>query len=266
MDIWEKIESRENTNAVNTQQSSIDIVYGLGVSEDDADVDSTLQATISAFWNGLPYQSYHKKHVGGGYWEATVHYGAKEPKKAGDQTFSFDTTGGTVKLTKSLGTHRYTNTTPIENDGNINVQKDGNVEGVEITIPKFAFNLGRIIADPLPDDYVQALYDLTGKVNNAEVTLDVQGINLTFQPGEVLFKGATGEKRSIEDWRFSLHCDCSKNAAGLSFSDITGVAKKGWEYLWVQYRPTAWFNPTPRAHQVNVERVYETADLNPLFE
>ena len=77
------------------------------------------------------------------------------------------------------------------------------------------------------DDYKTAMFQLTGKVN----ILAFRG----FEVGEVLFLGATGAKRGSEDWEITFRFAASRNRTGITSGTITGIAKKGWEYLWVRY-------------------------------
>src|SRR6185369_9776062 len=83
-------------------------------------------------------------------------------------------------------------TTPTPFHKCINVQQDGKPEGVEITIPQFAFTMQRLITLPLSSGYVNALYRLTGCVNADTMIVNAIGTLMTFQIGELLFLGATG--------------------------------------------------------------------------
>jgi len=38
-----------------------------------------------------------------------------------------------------------------------------------------------------------------------------------------------------EDWEIAFKFAASPNATDLTVGDITGIEKKGWEYLWVRY-------------------------------
>jgi hypothetical protein len=51
----------------------------------------------------------------------------------------------------------------------------------------------------------------------------------------VLFQGASGSQRGQEDWEITFSFAASPNATDLTVGDITGIEKKGWEYLWVRY-------------------------------
>jgi hypothetical protein len=56
-----------------------------------------------------------------------------------------------------------------------------------------------------------------------------------FTKGEVLFLGASGSKRGLEDWEITFRFAASPNVTGLSLGSITGIAKEGWNYLWVRF-------------------------------
>ncbi|MBL8747065.1 MAG: hypothetical protein JNK58_12015, partial [Phycisphaerae bacterium] len=74
------------------------------------------------------------------------------------------------------------------------------------------------------------LFALTGKVNSDPFR--------EFQAGEVLFLGASGSKREAsggEDWEITFRFAASPNRTGIVVGPITGISKKGWEYLWVRY-------------------------------
>jgi len=56
-----------------------------------------------------------------------------------------------------------------------------------------------------------------------------------FAAGECLFLGAAGSKRGSGDWEITYRFAASPNVTNLTIGDITGINKKGWEYLWVRY-------------------------------
>jgi hypothetical protein len=65
--IIEKFDSRETT--VGIENPSVDLLYMVSGTEDDAAVRATVEATIPAIYAGLVFQSYHIAHQGGGVWE-----------------------------------------------------------------------------------------------------------------------------------------------------------------------------------------------------
>ena len=145
--------------------------------------------------------------------------------------FAFDTGGGTKHINQSLKTDgRYPNTAP-DFAGAIGVDKEGNVNGVDVTMPVLNFtethtlNGGRVTTS-----YKKTLAALTGTVNS--------GSFRGFSRGEVLFLGASGTKRSKKasaPWEITYRFAVSPNQAGLQVGDIKVTRKYGWDYLWVRY-------------------------------
>jgi hypothetical protein len=88
--IVEKYDSRETT--VGVENPSVDLLYVVDGTEDDAAVRALVQATIPAIYANLVFQNYHIAHQGG-VWEVSVRYGKREPKEPGQSSFSFDTGG-----------------------------------------------------------------------------------------------------------------------------------------------------------------------------
>jgi hypothetical protein len=199
--------------------------------------------------------------------------GGSSTKESGESSFTFDTAGATQHLTQSRGTTIYQRTgTAFAPDckGAIGVTNDS-VEGVDTIIPQFEFEITRYIA---PEDMTQAfigkLYQLTGKVNNAPVTFNAEGIQIQLQAGECLFMGARGSKRGKGDWELSLRYGGSPNVADLFPGGpfVGPVVKKGWQYAWTLYEDvedTDAMKVIKRPIGCYIEDVYEEADLSPLI-
>jgi len=122
-----------------------------------------------------------------------------------------------------------------------------------------------IIADAkVTSAYKGRLVALTGNTNSATWG--------DFEIGEVLFLGASGSKRGKGDWEITFNFAASPNMTDLSVGDITGIAKKGWEYLWIEYDESddqAAMHVVKRPFAVHVERVYpedDFAKLDPDWE
>ncbi len=197
-----------------------------------------------------------------GFYLATATYGsADQQKDTNESSFSFDTTGGTFKILQSketVNSYAASGTAP-DMKGAINASADG-VEGVDITIPQYAFSETHYLPDTdVTDTYKGTLYALTGTVCNASF----KGC----AAGEGLFLGARGQKRGRGDWEITFLFAASPNATGLTIGPCTGVAKQGWEYLWVWYVKKTQgtgvnkiLTQTPKF--VYVERVYDDADFS----
>lgn len=195
-------------------------------------------------------------------WEGEVSWGKIDPPETGDSSFSFDTSGGNQHVTQSLatvGTHAAPGLTAPNFKGAIGVTT-GSVDGVDITIPVYSFSETHYIDVALVTaGYKATLFGLTGTVNN--------GAFRGFSAGEVLFLGASGSQRGEEDWEISFRFVASPNVTGLVVGDITGIAKGGWEYLWVRYRDeedTAAKALVKRPVAAYVEQVYPAGDFSGL--
>jgi hypothetical protein len=156
-----------------------------------------------------------------------VLYGPSDP---GDFTTSFDTTGGSQHITQSeLTVNAYPAGAP-DMQGAIGF--DGQrVSGTDIVIPNYAFSETHIkTMAQVNTSYRHTLANLTGCVNNASFR--------GFADGEVLFRGVSGQLVTIENdkkWQLTFQFAASPNRTGMTIGGITGVAKAGWDYLWVLY-------------------------------
>lgn len=110
----------------------------------------------------------------------------------------------------------------------INVQPDGEVEGVDIFAPTSTFSLNFTNNSSFfTSTRRNLIQNLTGKTNS-----DIwQG----HQPGELLFLGASGRIANNGESTLKLSFSRRANVTGLAIGGITGINKKGWEYLWVSY-------------------------------
>jgi hypothetical protein len=256
--ILEKFNSRQET--VSVESPSADLEFMVMGTEDEAEVKALVEGTIPALYVGLVFQSYHIEHQGGGIWEASARYGTKEPKKPGESSFSFDTGGGTQHLTQSKETIdriALPGEDPPDFKGAIGVSNDS-VEGTDITIPVYNFTETHYIPIArITQAYKKKLFELTGTVNDA----DFKG----FEAGEVLFMGASGSQRGKDDWEITYRFAVSPNANNLVVGDMNGIAKKGWEYLWVRYADAEDENVLVKQPvAVYIERVYDEGDFSEL--
>lgn len=197
-------------------------------------------------------------------WEGVAHYGAYapvEPPETGDSTYQFDTGGGTEHITQSIATiaryKRPTDPKPAPNHhGAIGVAGD-NIEGVDITVPTYNWSETHYIATAyVTQAYRLTLANLTGHVNMAPFR--------GFAGGEVLFLNAQGAVRGEDDWEISYRFAAQPNRSGIVVGTITGITKRGWEYMWVQYleeKDAAAKAAVRRPKSVYIEQVYYEADF-----
>jgi len=240
--LTEKLDSRRWTTGEN---ASVEMTFTLRGTSSDTEALVTLQNSTATSYNGLVRQSIQiepewvDESAADGLWNATVRYGLRPPPELEEWTFSFDTTGGTQHITQSIATvARYAppGKTAPDFGGAIGVTHDS-VEGVDIATAVFNFTLRRRI--PVAQwtaAYVTGLYALTGKVNSTGFWISIRGDRYEFAAGEVLFMGASADESTASDFvDITYRFAASPNRTGITVGDITGIAKKGWEYLWVRY-------------------------------
>ncbi len=260
--LTEKLDSRKWTTGDN---ASVEMVYILTGTSDDVTAKNLIASSTAGTYNGLVRQSIQIEPewvdttTGDGQWIATVRYGIRPPTEVGESSFSFDTSGGTQHITQSLATvHRYgaPGMTAPDFGGAVGVTHD-NVEGVDITVPVYSFSETHYLdAAVVTLAYKGTLFNLTGKVNSASF----KGL----AAGECLFLGASGSRRGAEDWEITYRFAGSPNRSGLVVGPITGISKKGWEYMWVRYADSedaAAKAIVKKPVAVYIERVYEEGNF-----
>ena len=261
--VREKFDSPQVSTGTNPSAELRFIIKG---TEDDAaarvELAVAAPSVFDLYGTGLvflPRAGLSLEHLGYELWEGVVRY---EPGPSPEEAqFSFDTGGGTQHITQSLATQRYAppGETAPNCYGAIGVTADS-IEGVDITVPVYQFSETHYLAPELVTDaYKGILFLLTGRVNG--------GPFRNFAAGECLFLGASGSKRGSGDWEITYRFAASPNVTGLAIGDITGIAKKGWEYLWVRYQDAEtddgkWLIKKPVA--VYVEQVYPAGDFSGL--
>ena len=222
-------------------------------------IQAVRSATPTAY-NGMDRGEIGLEPVSDSIWEAAVKYAAPSATlQEGESSYNFDTSGGTQHITQALShvaSYAPAGKTAPDFKGAIGVTA-GSVDGVDITVPVYTFSETHILAaDDVDNTYKGKLFALTGKTNNA----GFKG----FATGECLFLGASGSKRGSGDWEITFHFAASPNKTGLSVGDITGIAKKGWEYLWVRYEDdvdTTAGAMVKKPVAVYIEKVYDEGNF-----
>jgi len=169
------------------------------------------------------------ERVGETEWKAAVKYGIRKGQNPASSSYDFDTGGGTTHLASSIATiNSYAASGTAPDFGNlIGVTKDS-VEGVDVTIPQFRFSeTHEFSTSTITGAYKLTLFSLTGCVNNETF----KGLSA----GECLFLGASGAQKGEEDWSITYSFAAQPNASSLSVGSISGIVKRGWDYLWVRY-------------------------------
>ena len=223
-----------------TGRSSIDVPYLIEEAADELAMIVEADASIPKVFLGLPLQSVSlEEHIEVETWRLLAHYESVGIDTAGggeESSFSFDTGGGTFHLTQSDSTVAYAPPMKVPPATGGSIGYDGeHIQGVDITVPVYNFQETHYLpVATVTTGYKVGLADLTGKVND--------GSFKGFAAGEVLFLGASGSRRNEEKWAITFRFARQPNetgivvGAGLPAAEIiSGIEKKGWQYLWVRY-------------------------------
>ena len=174
-----------------------------------------------------------------GIWDGSANYGPVKLPDAGDWTWDFDCTPETIHVThgvrhiRDYGSPSFPGAAP-NHQGAIGVTADGSIEGCDWYGPKFEWNEKHVLQYTGAADAWQLatnLANFAGCLNSG----NFRG----FGPGCVLFVGASGGRSTTRPGLFDLtvRFRAQGDATGLVIGDITGIAKKAWEYLWVESKP-----------------------------
>jgi hypothetical protein len=196
-------------------------------------------------------------NLAGGVWDIDAEFGPADKKEpaSGDHKWSFDTTGATKHITQAIehiDTYVASGATEIDHKGAIGVTDDA-VEGVDVPDRAFKWSeTWQLALAAYGFAFSTVLGDLTGRVNNTYFR--------GFPAYTVRFDGATGSQSPQDSAiiEITYNFAVSPSETGLVIGDITGIAKTGWDYLWVRYETaddaTA-KKTTPKPRQVEVDRV-----------
>lgn len=256
--MYEKFGSRQanETTGPGSREQLRYVMYG---TSNDLAIKAHLEANAPPTYDGLVAENYTIEQVGPDLWDAVVSYvdparKQEAPLLVTSYTYDFDMSGGTFHISHGLAVRSYP-TSALSHNGAINV-RHGSAEGIDIVVPMMRVSIRkRVPRAIITDAYLMILEGLAGKVNDAPFRGRAKG--------EVLFLGPSGTQGTEVDPEVSYQFMVSRNVTGLTIGTITGIEKKGHEYLWVDYEddPAATgLSKKPRA--VYVHQVYEYGDFS----
>jgi hypothetical protein len=237
------------------QSAGRELVYTIFDATDEDEASAILGLTAPATYQGLVLESLSAEPQGNDVWKGFARY-----VRLNDSEFTFDTGGGTNRVTQSLATvasYAPSGLTAPDFQGAIGVSDD-RVEGADIPGRTYQFTETHTLADgAVTSGYKGYLFQLTGRYNNATFK--------GFAAGECLLLGVSGSKRGDENWRLTFRFACQPNLSSLVIGDITVTAKLGWHYLWVRYadyEDSIAYALVKRPVAAYVERVLEPGDFS----
>jgi hypothetical protein len=211
---------------VGYDNSSRELVFDIQGTDSEDDVLTLITGQAPTTYEGLVLSNIEAEPIGFELWKGHARYAVL------DVEYTFDTGGGSAKITQSLATLNFFTpdaSTPPNFQGAIGVSNDA-VEGVEIPQRKYDFTeTHKWLDTDMTAAYKQILYQLTGSVNKAAF----KGLNA----GECLFLGVTGSKRGNDFWSLTYRFSGSQNATTTNPILVAGmtITKNGWDYLWYRY-------------------------------
>lgn len=214
--------------------------------------------------------------IGAGIFDGEVEYtyfGPKEPREDGDTSVGSlqgGTGGGSIHLNYSLSTVQaysasgYSAAT-TDNKNAIAVETGGGameVKGTDIPARLFRFTTKKLVSDgSVTPAYFSALYAMTTCVNSAAYRPHPKMPN--FAAGELLLEDFRFDQQDDATWEFTFYWSASPNVTDLAIGDISGIAKKGWEFLWLSYIEKVQSDQrVKRPVRAYVEQVFYTANFS----
>lgn len=215
-------------------------------------------AYAPAIWNGLYRKNADLEEVGNGEWTLIVRYGTQSSEEGDPPTWSFDISTQSFRITQALEhIADYPAGSAPDHKGAIGVRSDGNglrPEGTDVQIPYFTWEETHYVAASLiTPAYLRTLETLVGSTNETSFRI--------WTARELLMMGVSGQSRAEKPVGLTFRFAAARTLTGLTFGSITGVDKKGHEYLWFEYGNDADndnFVAPPIA--VHVERIYPDGD------
>lgn len=190
-------------------------------------------------------------------WRGTVAYSKR--LAVSESSYQFETGGGSTHITHSLQTMQVQPAAGWSAPNFYNaIGWDGKqINGCDIVSPVYNFSETHVLAAAsVTAAYKLALFRATGKFNNATFK--------GFAAGEALFLGASGTKRAdADEWEINYRFAASENVTGLAVGGITGINKRGWDYLWLSFADDTSANILIKRPVVAiVEQVYYSHDFS----
>ncbi len=264
MSAWIRQKIKSPAFQINMADSSVDLEYTIG---DEPNYDNALillatTAPAAQLLDGwlLEKVEYSLTPTSHDMYDATVRYTKrsreKEELQEGESSYQFETGGGTIHLTHALSTTKYGGVNAPEVNNAIDFDGE-TIKGADIQSAVYNFSETHVLpAADVDAAYKLALFRATGKTNN--------GSFKGFAAGEALFLGASGSQRGDESWEINYRFSAQENKTGLSIGGINSIDKKGWEFLWVNWRvvaDTTSGRTKPEAIGVYVQKLYEDHDF-----
>ena len=209
---------------------------------EDPDVAITYGPDIGNIVGGLYVLDKKAKRVSPNACIVTIEFGEKRPKQESgpgsgqplpqvppSSYLSFDTSVATEHIVRARAQTRY-GSPDFDPVDVIGANEKGDVEGVDIYMPSFAWETVKYWDnDDVDAAYVNLLYRYSRSVNSS--TFDI------FDAGESFFLGARGTRMSTTRWEIFYRFLAAPNEtiAVTIDGEVHNIPKKGWQYIWYRH-------------------------------
>lgn len=283
---------RPGSGSMTLNPPTLEKLHVISGVEDEDRVLATARLLLPPYYDSsigrLWRQNIVSRRVGFKLYHLDVPYGRFQTQTL-EYTFSGTTQGGTIN--QRCGEHiadYYASATVTPNHrGLIGVGKEGNVEGVDVIIPTIDLQVDiKYPVGHVTIEWVRQVAGITGRMNLLKF--------LSFQPGEVLYKGMTFRDGTHIETEVSHHFGVSFNQTDIKIAGIDGnirrlgndgaviiggtvipdtngetyptttVGKYGWDVGWIEYEgdPNATTAGQYKPRAFHVERVYQAATFS----
>lgn len=265
---------KEAPQTASAEDSTAKVTYFVtDVADENAALNDLINNAPATLGNMTIGQYEIASRVGEDKWVGVVNYTLKDSPEfkakeldgsagaANAQVFNFNTGQQTVNLKQAVAPVARYGPAGLNDakdyKGAINVTQNG-VQGVDIVVPTYDFSLTHYLDQSIVDDNYKAnIKDAAGKVNNATY--------LGHGQRELLFMGASGSVKGADEYEVTYRWMYSPTKTNITIDNITVAEKKGWDYLWVDYKEDD--DPVLNARvQVPVgayvDQVYEETDMS----
>lgn len=238
--VAEKPKGRKYSGALASRKVSRE--YVIVGATDEGDARTALLAAVPLLVDGLVIDSPDVDEVYNGIFDGVVTWitpTKKDQKEEDDKehdeetvVVNFDTTGGTTKLMRAFGEVSYGPPGGVAPESYLAIGlTDDGIEGVDVPAPALKWTeTWQIAREDVTWSYIRFLYNATGKVNDASFR--------GFDQSEVRFLGATAQPNGDDLFSFTFQFAASPTVDDITVGEITGVYKRGWDYLWARYEST----------------------------
>ena len=188
------------------------------------------------------------------HWDVVGQYGPRN-QEIGEYQFRFSTAGGTLRITHAKEDVAQFPAGGPDVEGAIDVQRDGEVRGVEIVLPatKFTYDF-KFPGGSVNEAVAIAWSELCGQTNEKAWH--------SMKAGEALLLSANGGQGTNSPATISFEIAHSKNLANATIGAIGGVNKKGWDIAWTSFKDDVdGGKPIVKPERIYVQRVYDSFDF-----